>query len=133
MLEEILRRTSLPESLNLFGIEVEKCPNKYLPEDRMLRVPSTTDLHHDGLMAEIFLFVYPRKSSLISAHLQAFVRGALQTVVLITSRHEWVEFAPILERAFSNVEIIQDCGLPADEVLAIASRPLLAPLVPDAG
>lgn len=99
----------------------------------MLRVASTADLHHDALIADVFLFIYPRKPSLVIAYLEAFVRGALHTVLLITSRYEWVDFAPILERTFSNVEVIQDCGLPAYEVLVVASLPLLAPSVPAAG
>lgn len=99
----------------------------------MLRVANTADLHHDALMADVFLFVYPRTSSLVVAYIQTFVRGALHTLFLITSRGEWIDFAPILERAFSNVEIIQDSGLPAYEVLVMASLPLLAPLVPAAG
>lgn len=133
MFEEVLRRQSLPEQLNLFGVEVESCPNRYLPDDRMLRVASTTDLHHDALIADVFLFIYPRKSSLVIAYLEAFVRGALHTVFLITSRYEWTDFAPILERAFSNVEMIQESGLPAYEVLVMASLPLLKPSVPAAG
>lgn len=133
MFEEVLRRQSLPEQLNLFGVEVESCPNRYLPDDRMLRVASTADLHHDALIADVFLFIYPRKRSLVIAYLEAFVRGALHAVFLITSRYEWIDFAPILELAFSNVEIIQESGLPAYEVLVMASLPLLKPSVPAAG
>lgn len=131
-MEEILRRKS-GGRLNIFGVEVMSCPNKYLPDERLLRVPTTTDVHRDGILAEALLFVYPRRPSLIEAYLNAFVRGALQVVLLILNRTDSIEFAPILEGAFSRVEIVDNCGLPAYEVLAVASQLKVAPSVPSAG
>lgn len=100
----------------------------------MLRVPSTTSLHRDGILAEAFLLVYPRKSLPLAEYLEAFVRGALQVVLTIINRQDWADFAPVLECAFSTVELIDNCaaGLPAYEVLAMASNPKLAPCLPAA-
>lgn len=99
----------------------------------MLRVSSSTDLHPDGRLAEAFLFVYPRQSSLLQAYVDAFIKGAMQMIVLILNRNDYNDFEAVLGNAFSKVEIMHDCGLPPYEVLAVASQPKVAPSVPWAG
>lgn len=108
-------------AVNIVGIEVPSCVNKYLPEpERMLRVDSTASLHPEALLAEALLFCYPRETLLIQRYLSEFVGGALHTVIVLTHHDDYPRAEAILVSFFDKVEIIKNCGLPDFEVLAVA-------------
>ncbi|RMZ30243.1 hypothetical protein D0859_05656 [Hortaea werneckii] len=70
LLEAMLLKHS-EKPLDLFGVEVSSCVNKHLPPDRLAKVPSTTSLHSDAMLASSLMFVYPRMPALITAYLDA--------------------------------------------------------------
>lgn len=124
LLEEVLLQRSVP-TLELYGVEVESCRNKFLREDRLLRVPSTHALHADGILAEVLLFVYPRELSLMTSYIRTFVRGALRMVVWLGPTQESSEAERILLANFFSLELIGRPAVSAYETLLIASFPRL--------
>ena len=56
LLEALLLSAS-KGNLNLYGVEVPSCVNKYLPETRLLRVPGTSSVHEHVVLATTLLFV----------------------------------------------------------------------------
>lgn len=89
----------------------------------MLRVPSTTSLHPDAILADTLLFCYPRQSSLIREYVDQFGSGALAQIVLVVNHNDWKDMAKILHDSFSTIEIVESAGLPEYEVLVVASVP----------
>jgi hypothetical protein len=124
LLEEILLQRSEP-TLELYGVEVESCQNKFLREDRLLRVPSTHSVHSDGILAEALLFVYPRDLQLMALYVRTFVRGALRMLVWLGPTHEASEAEKMLLSSFFSLEVIGRPALSAYETLLIASFPRL--------
>jgi hypothetical protein len=120
LLEEALLRASRG-TLNLYGVEVETCPNKFLAHERLLRVPNSFALHADAILADAWMFVYPRSISLVERYLAAFVRGVLGTVVWLGPSEEFPEARQVLQSSFAQLEILGSPVLPAYETLCIAS------------
>lgn len=110
-------------SINICGVEVPSCQSVYLPEDRMLRVTSTTSLHLDAFLADTLMFCYPRQPSLIHRYVDQFGSGALAQTVLIVHHNDWIDMKDLLHDLFSTVEVLDNAGLPEYEVLAVASAP----------
>lgn len=126
LFEEILlevAETERDQTLNLRGIEVPPCANKYLPQDRVLRVPCTMSIHPDAFFASAWMFVYPRKASLVAMYLDAFMDGAMETLVWLGHRSDWPEMELLLLAAFFKLECVDSPGIPEYEVLAIATMP----------
>lgn len=112
------------DSHDIHGVEVESCTNTYLylPPARFHRVPTTSSLHPDALLADTLLFVYPRTSTLIAAYCSVCANGALQKVVILAHQSDWIDVQAIVHATFSQVDLIEDCGLPPHEILAVATR-----------
>ena len=110
-------------SLNLRGIEVPPCINRHLPQDRVLRVPCSMSLHPEAFLASALMFVYPRRANLVAMYLDAFLDGALETIVWLGHRNDWPEMELLLLAAFFKLEQIDGPGIPDYEVLAVASMP----------
>jgi hypothetical protein len=119
-LEEALLRASQAE-LNLYGVEVETCPNKFLRGERLLRVPNTFALHADAILADAWMFIYPRSISLLERYLSVFVRGVLDSVIWLGPSEEFPEAQKVLLSSFDQLEIIGTPVLPGYETLAIAT------------
>ncbi|KAK4895904.1 hypothetical protein LTR27_006075 [Elasticomyces elasticus] len=111
------------KDLNIFGVEVPPCINKYLPDERMLRVPCTASLHPDAWLASALLFVYPRKPSLLSNYMDNFVDGALEQVVWLGPRNDWPEIHEVLKSYFYMIETVEGPGLSEHELLVFATLP----------
>lgn len=122
LLEELLLQQSR-DKLNLYGVEVDACANKFLRAERLLRVPTVHSLHADAILAEALLFVYPRDIGLIERYAREFVRGVLQTVIWIGPIDEYPEVERVLQLAFVSVEIIGPPVVPGYERVAVASDP----------
>ncbi|EME50380.1 hypothetical protein DOTSEDRAFT_118435 [Dothistroma septosporum NZE10] len=122
LLEELLHLQT-NGSINIYGVEVPSCRSVYLPEDRTLRVPSTTSVHADAILAETLIFCYPREPSLIAKYVDEFGSGALAQIVLIVNHNDWNGLSDILHDCFSTVELVDSAGLPGYEVLVVASAP----------
>ena len=109
--------------MNLCGVEVMSCTNKYLSGERMLRVPSTTSLHPEAMLASALMFVYPRKADIVAMYIDALRGGALETVLWLGHRSDW----PDIERGFHDtscqLELVDGPGLSEAELLAIATMP----------
>lgn len=110
------------QRLNLYGVEVPPCVNKYLPEDRLLRVPCTKSLHPDAILASTLLFVYPRDPMLIAMYLDASQGGALEQLIWLGHKSDWPVAEKLLLAAFFSLECIHGPGIPEYELLAIATH-----------
>lgn len=122
LLEAMLLRAT-DGNLDIHGVEVSRCVNKHLPEDRLLRVPCTASMHPDAILASALLFVYPRKPSLIANYLDGFLDGALEQVVWVGHRCEAREIQELLLVKFSKLELVEGPGLSSYELIIIATVP----------
>lgn len=121
LLEEILRRKGRG-TLNIYGVEVASCANLHLPEHRMLRVPSTSSLCSDAILASSLLFVYPRHLPLVENYINTFTHGALRQVVVVSHLDEKVSIHALLRSHFDHIELSVGAELlPEYEFLAVAS------------
>lgn len=109
--------------VDLYGVEVPTCVNKYLPEGRVLRVASTSTLYADAMFASALLFVYPRQVSLIAQYLDACLNAALEKVLWLGHRSDWPDAEGTVSAAFSSLEYYSGPGLTDYELLVIASNP----------
>lgn len=116
-------RNERRRSLNLRGVEVPPCINTHLREDQVLRVPCSMSLHPDAFLASAWMFVYPRRASLVSMYLDAFKDGAMEMLLWLGHRSDWPEVEPLLISAFVKLECIDGPGIPEYEILAIATMP----------
>ena len=112
--------------LDLHGVEVPTCVNKYLPEDRLLRVPSTNSVYHDAMFASALIFVYPRQVSLLAQYLDACLNGVLEKILWLGHRSDWVDTEKLISTAFGSIEYFEDSGIAEYEVLVIATEPRIS-------
>ena len=120
-LEALLLQTS--GQLNIFGVEVPTCINKYLPQERVLEVQDTASIHPDAMLASTLMFVYPRQPSLIAKYLESSIDGALEQVIWLGHRNDWADFEMPLRAAFCDLDIVEGPGLAAYELMVVASLP----------
>jgi len=120
LLEAMLLKHS-EESLDLFGVEVPSCVNKHLPPDRFVKVPSTTSMYPDAMLASSLMFVYPRMPALITAYLDASTGGALEQVVWLGHRSDWPDFESAMRSRSSRIDVIEGSGLCDSELLVVAT------------
>ncbi|TKA80958.1 hypothetical protein B0A55_02398 [Friedmanniomyces simplex] len=106
LLEELLL-CATDDKVNVFGVEVPAGVNKYLPQDRLLRVPCTASLHPEAWLASTLLFVYPRQPALLRRYAESFVHGALEQVVWLGHRSDWPEIQEVLTPNFNKVEVVE--------------------------
>lgn len=110
-------------SLNLYGVEVPTCTNKHLPEDRSLTVASTNTLYSDAMFASALIFVYPRQVGLIAQYLNACCGGALEKVLWLGHRSDWLDTQTLISAAFGSIEYVDGPGVAEYELLVIATDP----------
>lgn len=113
----------LPGELNLFGVEVPSARCDYLPSGRELKVPGTRALHPDAIVASVLMFVYPRVPELIESYVKTFADGALDKLVWLGHRSDWADSEKIVNDSFVDVNVVHDSGLPAYEIMAVATSP----------
>ncbi|KAI7542923.1 hypothetical protein KC316_g15239, partial [Hortaea werneckii] len=111
LLEAMLLKMHSGKPLDLFGVEVSSCVNKHLPPDRVVKVPSTSSLHPDAMLASSLMFVYPRMPALVSAYLDASTGGALEQIVWLGHRSDWPDFESVMRSRSSSVDIVEGSGL----------------------
>ncbi|KAF2212467.1 hypothetical protein CERZMDRAFT_97735 [Cercospora zeae-maydis SCOH1-5] len=122
LLERLLLERS-QRQVNIYGIEVPSCVNKYLSAERMLRVRSTTDLHSEALLADALIFCYPRPETLLlQKYLANFVSGTLHTAIVLTHYDDHLGAKAILMTFFTQVDVVQHSGLPEFEKLIVATQ-----------
>ena len=117
----LLHKTS--GTLNIFGVEVPSCDNKYLPMKRALVVQGTASIHPDAMLASTLMFVYPRQPSLVARYLESSIDGALEQVIWLGHRNDWADVDMLLQAAFCELDMVEGPGLAAYELMAIASLP----------
>lgn len=122
LLEGMLLETS-HDGLNLFGVEVPSCECAYLPAERVLRVSGTRARHPDAILASALVFVYPRVASLIASYIETCADGALEKLVWLGHRSDWADCEKIIFESFNDVNVIHKAGLPAHDIMVIASSP----------
>ncbi|RMY47706.1 hypothetical protein D0863_15572 [Hortaea werneckii] len=120
LLEAMLLKHS-EKPLDVFGVEVSSCVNKHLPPDRLAKVPSTTSLHPDAMLASSLMFVYPRMPALLTAYLDAATGGALEQVVWLGHRSDWPDFESVMRSKSSSIDVVEGSGLCDSELLVVAT------------
>ncbi|EMD00682.1 hypothetical protein BAUCODRAFT_62098 [Baudoinia panamericana UAMH 10762] len=108
-------------NVDLVGVEVPSCRNKYLPCERLLRVPCTESLHPDALLASALMFVYPRKASIVARYLESYRDGAVERLLWLGHKCDIPEMEEILRPYSSSLEIVDGPGLAAYEAVLVAS------------
>lgn len=111
------------DELDLYGIEVPACHVKYLPDHRVLRVPSTASPHSEAMLASALVFVYPRKSTLLAQYLDMSLGGALEQAIWLGHKNDWPDFEKLLFAAFTKIELFERPGIPDYELLVFATLP----------
>ena len=94
-----------------------------LPPGRVLNVPGTRALHSDAIIASVLMFVYSRVPELIASYVDAFSDGALEKLVWLGHRSDWVDSEKIMYDSFVDVNVVHDAGLPAHEIMVVATTP----------
>jgi len=127
LLEAMLLQMSR-DDLNLFGVEVPSCDCAYLSSQQVLRVTGTRSLHPDAILASVLMFVYPRVASLIASYIDACADGALEKLVWLGHRSDWVDCEAIIKDSFFSVEVVPNAGLPGHEIMVVATLPKPKPM-----
>lgn len=109
--------------LDLYGIEVPTCVNKYLPEERSLRVASSRNLYTDAMFASAMIFVYPRQVSLVSEYIEVGLNGALERLLWLGHRSDWSDTMTTISAGFAAIQYVEDPGIAEYELLVIATKP----------
>jgi hypothetical protein len=113
----------LPGELNLFGVEVPSADCDFLPAERVLKVYGSRALYSDAIFASVLMFVYPRVPELIASYVNAFADGALEKLVWLGHRSDWADCFEIIHDSFVGVKVVEDAGLPAHEIMVVATSP----------
>lgn len=88
----------LDRGVDVQAVEVVSCPNLYLPAERVLRVPTSSSLHAEAMLAGVLLFCYPRSLGLVEQYVSRFVCfGAPDRVVIIVSKLKYERHRECLE------------------------------------
>nr|POE88251.1 hypothetical protein CFP56_11480 [Quercus suber] len=109
--------------LDVRGVEVLSCRNKYLPSENFLQVATTRSIHCDAVMATTLIFVYPRELNLISRYLEACIGGAVEQVIWLSHRSDWPDAHNLLQTYFSDLEYLEGPEVAGYELLVVASVP----------
>lgn len=122
-------------NLRIHGVEVRDrsytTANRYLPFTARSTVRGTWDISTRVDRARALMFVYPRSTTLIIKYLEEAHHNRLppQIVVWLGPKSDWSGvFQESLENrpGFGPVEIMQDCGLPEYEMMAVIRRATVA-------
>lgn len=122
LLEKLLLQLS-NDTLDLYGVEVPGCPCPFLPVERVLRVSGSRSLHSDAILASVLVFVYPRVSTLIASYLEVCVDGALEKLVWLGHRSDWLDSKKLIFDSFIDVQMVENAGLPDHEIMVVATTP----------
>ncbi|KZF22149.1 hypothetical protein L228DRAFT_283328 [Xylona heveae TC161] len=122
LLEALL--TQHDNTIDVLGVEVTEDVNVYLPKEKLRTVAGTWDTILDAILADAWLFVYPREPTLMEKYLDQCGGGTVQVIVWLGPGNDWDDYRPLLQRFASKgkLEIIDDCGLAPYELLAVAKR-----------
>lgn len=113
MLEALLH----DRGVNIYGVEVPSCENKYLPNERFLRVQTTQSVHKDAILASTVLFVYPRSLELILAYARHFTNGALDEILWLGHQSDAPDYRGLLTSLFESVTTLDMPGMAPYECL----------------
>ncbi|KAL9535439.1 hypothetical protein SMMN14_00599 [Sphaerulina musiva] len=116
-------------SIDIYGVEVPSCVNKYLSDERMLRVHHDREVHESALRAAVLIFCYPRSLLLVERYLLSLLSTTvvtrtptLQKLIVLTHRDDYPSLRALLVPFFDQLSIVSNSGLPDFEVLAVATH-----------
>lgn len=116
-------------SIDIYGVEVPSCVNKYLSDERMLRVHHDREVHESALRAAVLIFCYPRSLLLVERYLLSLLSTTvvtrtptLQKLIVLTHRDDYPSLRALLVPFFDQLCIVPNSGLPDFEVLAVATH-----------
>jgi hypothetical protein len=109
--------------LKVEGVEVASCTVKYLPIERIHVVAGTRDVCSIAAIANAWLFVYPRKPSLISTYLEAYQDASVEVVLWIGPQADWDDIRRVfLKSPFCRFMEIESSGLASYEKMVSITR-----------
>ncbi|GAB7358213.1 hypothetical protein MBLNU230_g0365t1 [Neophaeotheca triangularis] len=119
----LLEALLVERGVNVCGVEVPSCENKYLALDRLLRVPTAQTLHQDAILASTLLFVYPRSPELVRKYADHFAGGALESVLWLGHQMDKSDYQEPLRSAFDSLTVLDAPSMFPYECLFKASKP----------
>lgn len=113
------------QDLNLLGIDVVRKEPQYLPDSVVRILTSTSALSVEAAVAEAWMFVYPKDLSLVGRYVREHGNGAVNLIIWIGPRMDWMEVERGLLGRGWNVEIPVVNGLKEYEVLVVWKRDIM--------
>ena len=120
LLETLLLRQCY--DIHVQAVEVSENVNQYLPGELMNIVQGTWALCAVAGDAAAWIFVYPRKTSLLQQYLHEYEKtGFVRTIIWLGPRVDYAEHKEVLDQLGSvwTVEVVGDCGISPYEILAV--------------
>jgi hypothetical protein len=107
--------------IKIVGIEVNDFINKYLSPDNAISVKGTWNIYNKSPEADSWLFVYPRRPTLISHYLE--LSKAPGSIIWLGPKKDWEDFrTPFLACGKFKVEEIEDAGLAPYETMFVMTK-----------
>jgi hypothetical protein len=105
----------------VIGTEVHDSVNKYLSPANSISVNGTWNVYNKSSEATTWLFVYPRRPSLISHYLE--LPKLPETIVWLGPKKDWEDFrAPFLACKKFHAKEIEDAGLATYETMFVMTK-----------
>lgn len=95
--------------------------NSYLPEESTHVVSGTWELCHRASKADVWMFVYPRETSLIRRYVDELGTRNLKLLVWLGPRSDHLAVDQFMSSLWT-VETFQECGTSPYELLAVWRR-----------
>jgi hypothetical protein len=109
--------------LSLTGFEVPSCDVTYLPAQHVHKVKDTREVSHLALSSDVWLFVYPRTTSLMKAYVETYDGVFAKTIIWIGPKVDWEDHkAVFLGTTFDDVCEVEESGMAEYEIMVIIRR-----------
>lgn len=123
LLEALL--SAPPYSAHIVGVEVAPSPNTYLPKTYHRVVHGTRFLEPLAAEAGAWMFVYPRRVSLVSEYLVAHGLDSVHTVIWVGPQADWHDYKPCFATGWTvHTQSADEVGGKAWDLIATARRTL---------
>ena len=112
-------------TLHILGVEVVSCAVRYLPKESVEVVDGSRTLSKKAVEADVWLFVYPRTTTLVEAYVKMAEASPVRTIIWIGPTEDWTDFAPLFESTTFDVDqIAHNTGLGTYELMVVMTKKL---------
>lgn len=117
VLEAYLDKSST--RLNVLGIDVVHHSPQFIAEDKLRLLPGTFATSTEALVAEAWLFVYPKDLGLLGRYVKEYGDGKVRTIIWIGPRMDWEDVKKGIPSAGWEMEAQEENGLKDYEALVV--------------